>query len=173
MLTAAVGIDGAVETDIGRVVAGYDLSGGVERDAGFKGRQFIQALPAIIERDARFRLEAPAGVRMRAPAPPPLALNGDREFRERRRCTRRFGGRRDRRVLEGMRGCTAHAWKVARLENKSRTILKPVANCGYPCRDRPFLRPIRQGALPSYPGTMIRLRSRVREERPSCLRSRA
>src|SRR3954471_19515811 len=69
MLAAAVGIDGAVETDIGRVVAGYDLSGGVERDAGFKRRQFIQALPAIIERDPRFRLEAPAGVRMRAPAP--------------------------------------------------------------------------------------------------------
>src|SRR3954464_13634144 len=88
MLAAAVGIDGAVETDIGRVVAGYDLSGGVERDAGFKRRQFIQALPAIIERDPRFRLEAPAGVRMRAPAPPPLALalDGNREFRKRRRC---------------------------------------------------------------------------------------
>src|SRR3954453_1783837 len=148
MLTAAVGIDGAVKTDIGRVVAGYDLSGSVERDAGFKRRQFIQALPAVIERDPRFRLEAPAGVRMRAPAPPPLALDGDREFRKRRRCTRRFGGRRDRRVLEGMRGCTAHAWKVARLENKSRT---KFANCGCPGRVRPFRRPSGRGRSPWKP----------------------
>jgi hypothetical protein len=59
---------------------------------------------------------------LRAAAAPPLALDCDREFWKRRKCTRRFGGRRDRRVLEGMRGCSAHAPYIARLENKSRTL---------------------------------------------------
>ena len=44
-----------------------------------------------------------------------------RKLGKRRRCTRRFGGRRDRRVLEGMRGCSTHGQNIARIENKSRT----------------------------------------------------
>ena len=102
MLAAPVGIDRTVEADIGRIVAGDDLSRGIQRDRGLERRQFIEALPAVIERDARFGLEAAAGVGLRAAATPPLALDGDRKFRKRRKRTRRFGGRRDRRVLEGM-----------------------------------------------------------------------
>ena len=108
MLAAPVGIDRTVEADIGRIVAGDDLSRGVERDRGLERRQFIEALPAVVEGDPRFGLEAAAVVGLRAAATPPLALDGDREFGKRRRCTRRLGGRRDRRVLEGMRGCSAH-----------------------------------------------------------------
>ena len=102
MLAAPVGVDRAVEADIGRVVAGDDLARGVDRDRGLERRQFIEALPAIVEGDARFGLEASAVVGLRAPAAPPTALDGDREFWKSRRRTRRFGGRRDRRVLEGM-----------------------------------------------------------------------
>jgi hypothetical protein len=39
---------------------------------------------------------------LRASAAPPPAFDGDCKLREGRRCTRRFGGRRDRRVLERM-----------------------------------------------------------------------
>ena len=120
MLAAAIGIDRAVEADIGRVVAGDHLARGVERDRGLERRQVFQALPAIVEGDPGFGLEAAAVVGLRAAAAPPLAFDRDREFRKRSR-TRRLGGRRDRRVLEGMRGCSAHGWNIARLENKSRT----------------------------------------------------
>jgi hypothetical protein len=58
---------------------------------------------------------------LRAAAAPPLAFDGDRQLGKRRRCTHRLGGRRDRRVLEGMRGCSAHDRYIACLENKSRT----------------------------------------------------
>jgi hypothetical protein len=59
-------------------------------------------VPAIVEGDPRFSLEAAALVGLRAAAAPPLALDRNRQLGKRRRCTRRFGGRRDRRVLEGM-----------------------------------------------------------------------
>jgi hypothetical protein len=39
---------------------------------------------------------------LRAAAAPPVAFDRNRQFRKRGRCTRRLGGRRDRRVLEGM-----------------------------------------------------------------------
>ncbi len=102
VLAAPVGIDRAVEADIGRVVAGDDLARGVERDRGLERRQFVEALPAVVEGDARFGLETAAGVGLRAAAAPPFALDRNRQFRKRGSCTRRLGGRRDRRVLEGM-----------------------------------------------------------------------
>ena len=102
MLAAPVGVDRTVEADVGRIVAGDDLARGIDRDRGLERRQFIEALPAVVERDARFGLEAAAVVGLRAAATPPLALDRNREFRKRRKRTRRFGGRRDRRVLEGM-----------------------------------------------------------------------
>src|SRR5271156_3804766 len=80
VLAASVRIDRAVEADIGRIVAGDDLSRGVERDRGLERRQFIEALPAVIEGDARFGLEAAAVVGLRAAAAPPFALDRDCEF---------------------------------------------------------------------------------------------
>src|SRR5450755_938050 len=110
VLATAVGIDRTVEADIGRVVAGDDLARGIHRDRGLERRQLVKALPAVIERDARFSFEAAADVGLRAAATPPFALDRNREFRKWRKRTRRLGGRRDRRVLEGMRGCSAHDW---------------------------------------------------------------
>ena len=120
MLAASIGIDRTVEPDVGRFVAGDDLARGIERDRGLERRQFVQALPAIVEGDPRFGLEPAARVGLRAAATPSLALDRDREFGK--RChTRRLGGRRYRRVLEGMRGCSAHEANIARHRNKSRT----------------------------------------------------
>src|SRR4051812_10937329 len=102
MLAAPVRIDRTIEADIERIVTGNDFACGVESDGGLERRQFIQALPAIVEGAPRLRLEAAAVVGLRAAATPPLAFDRDFEFRERRRRTRRLGGRRDRRVLEGM-----------------------------------------------------------------------
>src|SRR5829696_6562850 len=107
MLAAAIGIDRTVEADVGRVVSGDDLARGIERYRRLERRQFVQALPAIVEGDPRFGLEPAARVGLRATSTLSLAVDGDREFGKRCR-TRRFGGRRDRRVLEGMRGCSAH-----------------------------------------------------------------
>src|SRR6478736_5882164 len=98
MLAAPVRIDRAIEADIGRIVAGNDFARGIDRDRSLERRQFIEALPAVIEGDARFSLEAAAVVGLRAAASPPLALDRDRQFGKRRRSTRRFGGRRYRRV---------------------------------------------------------------------------
>src|SRR5258708_12860423 len=84
MLAAAVWVDRTVKADIGRVVAGNHLAGGIDRDRGLERRQFVEALPAIVERHARFSLEAPAGVGLCAAATPPLPLDCDGEFRKRR-----------------------------------------------------------------------------------------
>src|SRR3981081_3118184 len=70
VLAAAVGIDRAVERDVGRIVAGDDLAGGVDRDRGLERRQILQALPAVAVALARQRLEAAARVRLRAAAAP-------------------------------------------------------------------------------------------------------
>src|SRR4030088_482069 len=98
MLTTPVGVDRTVEADIRRIVAGDDLARGIDRDRGLERRQFVEALPAVVECNARFSLEASTGVGLRATAAPPLALDRARQFGKRRRRTRRLGGRRDRRV---------------------------------------------------------------------------
>src|SRR5947208_4657131 len=121
MLAAAVRVDRTVKADIGRVVARNHLAGGIERDRGLERRQFVEALPAVVECESRRILETAAGVGLRAAAAPPLALDRDGEFGKRRRRTRRLGGRRDRRVLEGMRGCSTHGLNIACDENKTRT----------------------------------------------------
>jgi hypothetical protein len=114
MLAAPVGVDRTVEADIGRIVAGNDLARGVECDGGLERRQLIETLPAVVERDARYRFVSAAIVGLRAAAAPPFALDRDRQFGKRGKRTRRFGGRRDRRVLEGMRGCSAHGERITR-----------------------------------------------------------
>src|SRR5580704_14172207 len=102
MLATPVGVDRTVKADIRRIIAGDDLARGIERDRGLERRQFVEALPAIVERDARLGLEAAAVIGLRAAAAPPLALDGHSQFGKRRKRTRRLGGRRDRRVLEGI-----------------------------------------------------------------------
>src|SRR5580658_3772987 len=102
VLAAPVWIDRAVEADVGRVVAGDDLARGIDRDTGLERRQFIETLPAVVKSDPRFGLEAAAVVGLRAAATPSPVLDRHRQFGKCRRCTRRLGGRRDRRVLEGM-----------------------------------------------------------------------
>ena len=56
VLAAPVRIDRAVKADIGRIVAGDDLARGIERDRGLERRQFIEALPAVVEGDPRLGL---------------------------------------------------------------------------------------------------------------------
>src|SRR3954469_15866085 len=95
VLAAAIGIDRAVEADIGGVVAGDDFSRGVDGDTGLERRQFVEALPGVVERDPRLGLEAAACLGLRAATTPRLAFDRDAKFRKRRKRTRRFGGRRD------------------------------------------------------------------------------
>ena len=78
VLAAAIGIDRAVEGNVRRLVAGDDLARGVDRHRGLERRQLLQALPAVVEGDARDRLVAAGGVGQRAAAAPALA--------RRRRC---------------------------------------------------------------------------------------
>ena len=47
---------------------------------GLERRQFVEALPAVVEGDPRLGLEAAAVVGLRAAAAPPLAFDRDREF---------------------------------------------------------------------------------------------
>src|SRR6185295_16984675 len=86
--------------------------------------QLLQALPAIVEGDAGLGLEAATGIGLGAPPSPALLVDCDRQFGKIRVRTRRLGGRRDRRVLESMRGCWTHEAKIARQRNKSRTQTK-------------------------------------------------
>src|ERR1700687_2273152 len=109
VLAAPIRVDRTVEADIGRIVAGDDLARGIDRDRGPERRQFVEALPAVVECNARFSLEASTGVGLRATAAPPLALDRDRQFGKRRRRTRRLGGRRGPRGGGG-RGGGAALW---------------------------------------------------------------
>ena len=102
MLATPIRIDGAVEADIGRFVARDHLAGCIERYRGLERRKLFKTLPAVVKRNPRLGLIAAAGVGLRATATPPPAFDGDCKLREGRRYTRRFGGRRDRRVLERM-----------------------------------------------------------------------
>src|SRR5882757_775600 len=120
MLAAAIRINRTVEANVGGVVARDHLAGGVDRDRGLERWQFVEALPAVVEGNPGLGLEAAAGVGLRAAAAAALALDCDRQFRKRSR-TRRLGGRRDRRVLEGMRGCSAHGANITCNKNKART----------------------------------------------------
>ena len=102
VLAATIGIDRAVERNVGRVVAGDDTAGGVDRDGGLERRQVLEALPAVVETFARVRLIAAGGVRLRAAATPALAVDrgaGEPSWRRQlRRCARRRHLRRRRRA---------------------------------------------------------------------------
>ena len=79
MLAAAIGIDRAVEADVGRVVAGNNLAGGVDRDRRLERRQFVERAPAVVEGDAGERLVAAGGIAVRTAAAPALVVDDDAE----------------------------------------------------------------------------------------------
>ena len=70
VLAAAIRVDRAIEGNVRRVVAGDHLAGGIDANAGLERRQFLEALPAVVEGNARFRLVATGCIRLRA-APRP------------------------------------------------------------------------------------------------------
>jgi len=120
VLATAIGIDRTVEADIRRLVAGDDFSRRVDPNHGLERRKFIEALPAVVEGDPRLRLKAAAVVGLGAATASPLALDRHIDLGKRGRHTRRFGGRRDRRVLEGSDIAT-HEATIAHNKNKART----------------------------------------------------
>ncbi len=77
VLAAAIGVDRAVEGNVGGVVPGDDLTGGVDGHRGLERRQLLETLPAIIEGDASERLVAAGGVRLRPPAAAAIAFDRD------------------------------------------------------------------------------------------------
>ncbi len=68
VLAAAVRIDRAVEGQVRRLVVGQDAARGVLLNLGFRPRNLEWDVPAVVERLALPRLEAPAGVADRAAA---------------------------------------------------------------------------------------------------------
>jgi hypothetical protein len=76
VLAAAIRIDRAVEGNVGRVVAGDDLAGGVDRYRGLEWRQLLERLPAVVEDDARDWLVTARSIRLCAPAAPAFGLYG-------------------------------------------------------------------------------------------------
>ena len=91
MLAAAIGVDRAVEADVGRVVPRDDGARPLDRHLGLERRRLFGKIPAVVEALAFDRLEAGMRVRHRAAAAPGLA------FRDRARleaeAPRRLGGR--------------------------------------------------------------------------------
>src|SRR4051812_34134193 len=75
VLTATIGIDRAIEPYIGRLVAGDDLAGAVEGNCRFEFRQFIEALPAVIESLARLGFKPAGGIRLSASPSPALVAD--------------------------------------------------------------------------------------------------
>jgi hypothetical protein len=94
VLAPAVGIDRAVEPDVGRIIARDDLARFFLGDGGLEGRQFLDRAPAVVEGDPRGRLVAAGRVRQRSTAAPAIAIDaGTEEF-----ARRRLGGRWHRRA---------------------------------------------------------------------------
>src|SRR4029079_5239542 len=71
------GCDGAIEADIGRVIAGNDLPRGVNGDGGLEWRQFVQRPPAVVECHPRQRLITPRRVALRAASAAAFVFNHD------------------------------------------------------------------------------------------------
>ena len=58
VLAAAVGVDRAVEGDVGAVVPGDDRARALDRDLGAGGRDLLVDVPAVVDGDALVALEA-------------------------------------------------------------------------------------------------------------------
>src|SRR5690606_26068563 len=80
MLTAPIWIDGPIERNVGRTVAGDDGAWLFHLHLGLEGRQILQRLPAVIEDVAGGRLEAAGGIDARTPTPPAIDLDAHPAF---------------------------------------------------------------------------------------------
>ncbi len=107
----------------GEVVAGNDLARGIERYRRLERRQFVQALPAIVEGDPRLGLE-PAARRWTARRGRAVAV--------RSMATASSGkgvapagseGAVTGGCFEGMRGCSAHEANIARRKEQIKNIV--------------------------------------------------
>ena len=95
VLAAAVGIDRAVEGDVGRLVAGDDRLGLLPGDLGRERLGRLVAGPAVVERLALFEFETAGGVGRRAASAP--EFGGQNAFGDRLgSVTRVRGGGLDR-----------------------------------------------------------------------------
>ena len=70
MLATAIGIDGAIEGDVGTIVAGDDGAGGLVAHHGAQGAQVLVEIPAIVEVGARLGFVATSRIRTRPPPAP-------------------------------------------------------------------------------------------------------
>src|SRR6185312_1864457 len=127
VLAAAIGIDRPVEADVGTVVAGDDLARRVRLHDRLERRQIVERAPAVVEGDARVRLEAPHGVRLRAAAAAALMLDDHAEhvadvLIDAAFAARRCGGQLLNR--RASRGCvrTSHAFTLARRCERNKNI---------------------------------------------------
>src|ERR1700675_2630882 len=75
VLAAAIRIDRAIAGNVRRIVAGYDFTRGVRRHRGLERRQFLEALPAVVEGNPRQRLITARRVRQGAAAAAALAVD--------------------------------------------------------------------------------------------------
>ncbi len=73
VLAPPIGIDGAIERDVRRIIAGDDLAGAVDGHRCLERRQLLEVLPAVVEGDACERLVTAGGIRLRAAPAPALA----------------------------------------------------------------------------------------------------
>jgi len=97
MLAAAIGVDRAVEGNVGGIVLGDDGARLLDRDLGPERREFAERTPAVILADALLRLVAATGIDRRAAAAPALGIDavsriGDRISRRHARRHRHRGG---------------------------------------------------------------------------------
>src|SRR5262249_55429498 len=140
VLAATIRVDRAIEGNVGRIVARDDLPRGIDGHRRLERRQLLEALPAVVESNARERLIAARGVRLRATSAAASALNRHvgvgRRLKADSSRTRRLpsraspetarrrgggwpGGVRRRRAFYGCVG-TSHG-SILRLANKART----------------------------------------------------
>ncbi len=75
VLAASIGIDRAVETDVGGVVARDDFPRLLLGHHRLERGQFFQALPAVVEHDLGLRLKAAGRIGLGATAPAALGID--------------------------------------------------------------------------------------------------
>src|SRR5262245_36685771 len=77
VLAAAIWIDRAVKSDVGRVITGNDFPGRVDRDRRLEGWTLVKRSPAVVKGDARERLITPRGVALGTPPASALVVDDD------------------------------------------------------------------------------------------------
>src|SRR5690554_5356177 len=77
MLAASIRVDGAVEGDVRRFVAGDDRARPLDLHFSFEGRQLLDRLPSIVEDLTRCRLVPAGRVDRRTPAATAVEADAD------------------------------------------------------------------------------------------------